>query len=42
MKQHPILRLLLLALFLALAFAPFLFPGTKSVATASLAMPACR
>ena len=35
MKQNPILRLLLLVLFLALAFAPFLFPGTKSVATAS-------
>ncbi len=35
MKQHPVLRLLMLALFLALAFAPFLFPGTKSLATAS-------
>ena len=34
-RQHPILRVLLLGLFLALAFAPFLFPGTKSVATAS-------
>ena len=34
-RQYPVVRLLLLGLFLALAFAPFLFPGTKSVATAS-------
>ncbi len=32
---HPIAAALMLALLLALAFAPFLFPGTKSMAAAS-------
>ncbi len=32
---HPVAAILLLALLLALAFAPFLFPGTKSMAAAS-------
>ena len=32
---HPVATVLLLALLVALAFAPFLFPGTKSMAAAS-------
>jgi branched-chain amino acid transport system permease protein len=32
---HPVATALLLALLVALAFAPFLFPGTKSMAAAS-------
>ena len=32
---HPLANALMLALLLALAFAPFLFPGTKSLAAAS-------
>jgi len=31
---HPVASLLLLALLIALAFAPFLFPGTRSMAAA--------
>ena len=34
-RQHPVLTVLLALLFVALAAAPFIFPGTKSVATAS-------
>lgn len=32
---HPVATLLVLALLIGLAFAPFLFPGTKSMAAAS-------
>ena len=31
-RQHPVLTALLVLLFVALAAAPFIFPGTKSVA----------